>query len=173
MACHHPRILVLGLLLVSLLGTLGTASCEQSGFVYGLTADSEAVSGCFPPLDCPAVFAQSMSGTFRLTEVPFAAPSLFDTFLVSDVYWLMRLGGEDLPITGSGLYTRGVGSPSTHRLQLVLRVGDQELEDFDSGLVEAGGEFPAIDIRISMNGEQFVDTVIDVRAIRFPANGGS
>jgi hypothetical protein len=65
-------------------------------------------------------------------------------------------GGEDLGDVGA----------------LVLRVGDQELEDFDSGLVGGGSEFPAIDIRISINGEQFTQTMIDVRAIRFPANTG-
>jgi hypothetical protein len=167
---HRSRTLVLGLLLISLLGTLGPTNCEQAGAVYGLTADSGVQTGCFPPLACPIAFAESLGGTFRLTEVPVAAPSLFDTFLVSDVYWLMRLGGEDVPITGSGLYTRSVGLPSTHRLQLVLRVGDQELEDYDSGLVEGGDGFPAaIGIRISIHGEQFFDTVIDVRALRFPA----
>lgn len=170
---HRQKPLMLGVLLVSLLGALGPANCEHRGAVYGLTADSEFQSGCFPPLACPALFAESIGGTFRLTETPFAAPSLFDTFLVTDVYWLARFGGEDVPITGSGIYTRSAGSQPRHRLQLALRVGDQERDDFDSGLVVGGSEFPDIDIRISINGEQFVDTVIDVRAIPFPAETGS
>jgi hypothetical protein len=50
-------------------------------------------------------------------------------------------------------------------------VGDEEAE-FDSGLVGASSEFPDIDVRISIHGEQLFDTVIDVRAVPFPAKAG-
>lgn len=140
--------------------------------MYGLTLDSSLVSGCFPPLACPVVLAQGISGTFRLTAAPFAAPSLFDTFLVSDVYWLTRMAGEDVPITGSGTYIRGGKSGLQQRLELDLRVGKDEVERFDSGLVPveppSPGKPPGIDVAISIHGGRFVDTVIDVRSIPFP-----
>jgi hypothetical protein len=168
----RPKRLLLSVLLVSLVGILALTSCEVRGGVYGLNADSQLQEGCFPPLACPVLIAESIGGTFRLTEAPFAAPSLFDTFLVTDVYWLTRLGGEDVPITGSGTYIRGGEFALMNRLQLDLRVGDQEVQSFDSGLVVVGSGAD-IDIRISIHGEQFFDTVIDVRAIRFPADPGS
>ena len=166
----RPKLLLMSALLASLLGVLAPTSCELRGRVYGLTADSQLQMGCFAPLSCPVLIAESIGGTFRLTEAPFAVPSLFDTFVITDVFWLARLGDEDVLITGSGIYIRGGEFALMHRLQLTLRVGDHEVKHFDSGLVVGGSEFPAIDIRISINGEQFFDTVIDVRAIPFPAD---
>ncbi len=70
----RPRHLLLGALLVALAGALAPTGCEVRQGVYGLTLDSSLVSGCFPPLACPVVLAESVSGTFRLTAAPFAAP---------------------------------------------------------------------------------------------------
>jgi hypothetical protein len=170
------RGLLLAVLVVAGL-VLAPSGCELRQGVYGLTADSTFAAGCFPPLACPGVFAESLGGTFRLTEAPFAgpsaAPSLFDTYLVTDVYWLARYLGEDVPITGSGVYTRGGESSLMQRMQLDLRVGDEEVQRFDSGLVPVDQVGPGIDVAISINGMQFIDTVIEIRAIPFPAEPGA
>ena len=160
-------MLVVGLAL-ALLGAQQTGSCGQPGRVYGLTADSSFQVGCFPPLLCPVAIADALGGTLRLVRIPQEEPALFDAFAVSDVYWLVRIGGEDIPITGWGVYRIGGELALQQRLILKLRVGDEEAQVFDSGLVMAEGEFPNLDITISINGQQGFDTVIDVRAIPFP-----
>jgi hypothetical protein len=168
-----PSAFVLLALLVASGLSLAPSGCQLPQGVYGLTDDSTFATGCFPPLACPGVVAESLVGTFRLTKVPFAepsaAPSRFDTYLVTDVDWLARYPGEDVPITGSGTYTRGGESELTQRMQLDLQVGDAEVQRFDSGLVPVDQVGPGIDVTISINGMQFVDTVIRVRAILLPA----
>ena len=52
-------------------------------------------------------------------------------------------------------------------MQLDLRVGDQPVQHFDSGLVVGGGGFPELDVRVSVNGQFCYDTVIDVIASPF------
>ena len=88
-----------------------------------------------------------------------------------DLFWLVRVGGEDVPITGSGSYWIGGESAREHRLKLALRIGEEERQRFDSGFVpvEPPG-FPRIDVRISIHGAMFFDTVIDVRAVPFPSH---
>jgi hypothetical protein len=152
---------------LSLLGA--TRTCDLHKPVYGLTADSTFTQGCFPPLLCPVAIGPDVGGTFRLIEVPQPELAPFQVYRVVDVYWLARYGGKDVPITGSGPYQIEGEFALQHRLQLDLRVGDEDVQSFDSGLVVAdGAPFPAIDIRISIHGETFFDTVIDVRSIPFP-----
>lgn len=141
--------------------------CAHPGTVYGLSADSTAVvEGCFPPLACPSALSD-IRGTFRL--LPLRSGPLLEEFAVVDVYWLVRVNGEDLRITGFGTYQIGGEFVTEQRLQLALQVGDGEVELFDSGLVDTVPVvFPDLDIRISVNGETFIDTVIDVRAVPFP-----
>lgn len=161
------RLLVPALAALSLLGA--TARCESRGTVYGLTADSLFQQGCFPPLACPGVIGQALGGTFRLVPVPQPPGSPFDVYAVEDVYWLARFSGEDIPITGSGTYTIGGEFGILQRMQLQLRVGDAPIQQFDSGFTPVGGAvFPEIDVRISIHGEMYLDTVIDVRALPFP-----
>ena len=140
--------------------------CAQVGTVYGLTADSTAViEGCFPPLACLSVLSD-IRGTFRL--VPLRVGVLFEEFAVVDVYWLVRVNGEDLRVTGFGEYQIGGEFVTEHRLQLTLQLGDGEVQFFDSGFVDTVPVvFPDIEVTISVNGETFLDTVIDLRAVPF------
>ena len=141
--------------------------CAQVGTVYGLTADSTAiVDSCFPPLLCPSKPPSDIRGTFRL--VPLRVGVLFEEFAVVDVYWLVRVNGEDLRVTGFGEYQIGGEFVTEHRLQLTLQLGDGEVQFFDSGFVDTVPVvFPDIEVTISVNGETFLDTVIDLRAVPF------
>lgn len=161
-----PRSVAGVLLLLGLTGANG--NCEQPqapASVYALTADSRMLEGCFAPLDCPVAGSEDLGGTFRLELV--AAGGAVDLYAVRDVFWLVRIYGEDVPITGSGTYLDGLVQD---RLQLELTIGDEEAQRFDSGRVPGRGPLGSsdIDIAISINGQQHFDTVIDVRAVAFP-----
>jgi hypothetical protein len=137
--------------------------------VYALTADSSFARGCFPPATCPTVLAEDLGGTFRTRLVQ--AGGLGDLYEVRDVFWLVRFGGEDVPITGAGAYLDGV---SEDQLALELRVGDEEPELYTSGPVPSGPPgSTAIDIPISIHGGMLFDTVIEVRAVAFPERAAS
>jgi hypothetical protein len=157
-------------LAIPLLGTNGT--CERDPHavpgavegVWALTADSAMMEGCFAPLRCPVAIAEDLGGTFRLQLL--AAGARADVYEVRDVFWLARIHGEDVPITGSGTYVDGL---SEDRLQLELRVGDEPPQVFESGLVPSGPPGAReIDIEVSIHGGMYFDTVIDVRAVAFP-----
>lgn len=124
------------LLLTLPLALLGAQStCERSGpeTVYALTADSQLARGCFEPLACPVAVSEDLGGTFRLRLQ--LAGDLFDLYEVREVFWLARIHGEDVPITGSGFYLDGVAED---QLQLNLRIGDEDVQAFDSGRVPGG-----------------------------------
>ena len=158
--------LVLTLAALLLLGAEGScAPRSDRGTVYALTADSTLARGCFAPLACPVALAEDLGGTFRLA--PIFSDELTDVYAVREVFWLARIGGTDTPITGSGTYSDGV---TEDRLRLKLRVGDAEPQVFDSGLVPSappGAE--EIAITVSINGQRFIDTVIEIRAVAFPS----
>jgi hypothetical protein len=142
-------------------------SCDggaRSETVYGLTADSTLAEGCFPPLRCPVALSESLGGTFRLRLL--AAGDSADLYEVRDVYWLARLHGEDVPITGSGTFIDG---PVDDQMHLELRIGDDERQAFDSGPVRSDSRgVDQIDITVSINGQSYFDTVIDIHAAAFP-----
>jgi hypothetical protein len=153
--------------IVALLLVGANGSCDPSAAkpdeVYGLTAESTLAQGCFAPLACPVALSPYIGGSFRLHWL--AGGAAFDLYAVQDVYWVARIAGQDLPITGSGLYVDGVDED---RLRLDLRVGDAPPQSFDSGVVPSGPPGSSdIDITISINGQSYLDTVIDVRAIAF------
>jgi hypothetical protein len=99
-------------------------------------------------------------GTFRMT--PAAPDPMFEVFDITEVNWL--LPGLDDRVTGSGTYRIGGEFARMHQLQLDLKVGDREVERFDSGLVAGGAEFPAIGVSISLNGIACFDRVFRVDA---------
>lgn len=157
----------LGAVLVAL-AVLGNDGCERPGTVYGLTVDSSFVHGCFPPALCPALLAD-LRGTFRLRELAASARDPFArTFVVNEVFWLVRRGDEDVRVRGWGIYRREGEFAQLHRLTLHLSLGGEVPQIFDSGLVPTGaGAFPEIDARVSKNGERLFDTVFHVRAVPF------
>ena len=148
---------------VGLLGAAGPRGCLPHAAFYSLLSESQFTRGCFGPCLCPVMLAQELRGSFILIEDPVPA-SPFRDFDVSGVRWWVTLAGASVPITGSGHYRVGGEVAVTQQLQLDLRVGDAPIQHFDSGVVAGGGEFPAIDVRISVNGAFCFDTVIDVVA---------
>ncbi len=140
--------------------------------VYRLQEDASLVQGCFPPCLCPIQLGDDLRGTFELRPLPTANP-LFRTFAVRQVNWLVRLGGVDQRVIGSGIY-RVANLPlgPLHELVLDLVIGDEHGAPvrFDSGLVPGGqrGRFPAIDIQIDANDLSCFDTLIHVRARSVP-----
>ncbi len=161
----HRDGLLLALAALLLVGADG--SCvprPQRGTVYALTADSSLARGCFAPLACPIALAEDLGGTFLL--VPSSVDGPTSVYAVREVFWLARIGGTDTQITGSGTYFDGV---TEDRLLLQLRVGDAEPQLFDSGPVPGGppgsSEFA---ITVSIHGQKFMDTVIEIRAVAFP-----
>ena len=157
--------LLLTLAALLLIGADGSCvPLSQRGTVYALTADSSFARGCFAPLACPIIMAEDLGGTFRL--VPISVGGLTDVYAVREVFWLARIDGTDTPITGSGIYSDGV---TEDRLRLYLRVDDAESQVFDSGPVPSAPPGSAeFAITVSINGQRFIDTVIEIRAVAFP-----
>ncbi len=65
---------------------------------------------------------------------------------------------------GFGTYKVGGEFAVQHQLKLLLKVDREESALFDRGLVPGGGNFPRIDIPISISGAVCFDTVIDIHA---------
>lgn len=148
--------------------TLGATHTRASA-LYVLAEGTQLQEGCFPPCLCPLFLWEEVRGTFRLAPSEKRDPvSLFD---VSDVKWRIERGDTEVTITGSGTYRRGGEFALMHQLALDLAIGDEPPRHFDSGLVPGGAEFPAIAIRISLNGEVCYDTVIHVIAKPFAGCG--
>ena len=135
---------------------------------YGLTRDTTYQRGCFPPCLCPLFQQQPVRGTFALVQLE--SGPLFTDYAVVNVNWQVLsptpkgpAGG--FPLTGFGLYRIGGEVAVQHQMGLELYVnGDRDLTHFESGLVAGGGNFPAIDILLSVNGGYCYDQVIDLHA---------
>ena len=153
--------------LVVLLAATGATDCEHVTS-YALLPESGLTQGCFEPCMCPISTLQPLSGTFQLAERLAKEPSLFREFVVFFVDWKVLRGKESVPITGSGLYRVGGEFALQQRMELDLRIGDDPAQHFDSGWVVGGGEFPDLDVRVSINGQFCYDTVIDILASPLP-----
>src|SRR5881396_220630 len=77
-----------------------TPASAQTSTLYRLNKDSTFQQGCFPPCLCPIMIAVPVKGTFVLTPTGF--DGLFNTYAVTDVNWLVSIGGTDTIVTGSG-----------------------------------------------------------------------
>ena len=128
--------------------------------IYQLTPQSSFEEGCFPPCLCITHYYDGLIGTFRMT--PGAPDPRFQVFDITEVNWLVpRLGYR---VTGKGTYRIGGEFARMHQLQLDLKIADRDVQHYDSGLVQGGAEFPAIDLAIAMNGMICTDTVFHVQA---------
>jgi hypothetical protein len=107
-------------------------------------------------------------GTFVLTANGF--DGLFDQFVVTEVNWKVTLPDGEVRVTGSGTYRVGGEFAIQHQLSLDLKVGDDPVQHFDSGLVAGGGDFPRINITISIHGQYCFDTVFSLDAAPIPPN---
>ncbi len=162
----RARALALALALLPL-------ACQPPGpgTLYTLAPESVLLDGCFGDCLCPVRITEDLYGHFVLTELPILAPGPRRLFSVTDLAWRAVRGDEEIVITGDGMYTLDPLEKS-HRLTLRLRFDGGPTEEFDSGLVPGGEEFPEIAIRVSMNGEvECFDTVFDLRALPVESPG--
>jgi hypothetical protein len=135
---------------------------------YALLPESTFQQGCFPPCLCPVGVLQPISGTFVLVDL--AQGPLFTEFAVVNVDWLVApfsgaSGSAGTPVSGFGIYRVGGEFAAQQQLGLDLRVGEAAQVFFDSGLGLGGGDFPRIDIVVSVNGGACHDIVIDLHAL--------
>jgi hypothetical protein len=112
------------------------------------------------------MIAVPVKGTFVLTPTGF--DGLFNTYAVTDVNWLVSIGGTDTIVTGSGTYKVGGEFALLQQLSLDLQVGTNKVQHFDSGLVSGPAPFPDIKVAISVNDQQCFDTVFQVSASPVP-----
>lgn len=141
---------------------------------YALLPESTFQRGCFPPCLCALGTQERIIGTFTLVDL--GQGPLFAEFAVHSVDWRAGLFPEaaswnDVPVRGFGIYRVGGEFAVQQQLGLDLGVGSEPPVHFDSGLVDGGGEFPRIDIVISVHGGVCFDTVIDLHAL--PIDGGT
>ncbi len=139
----------------------------QTGTLYRLNQDSSFQQGCFPPCLCPILAPGSVKGTFVLTPTGF--DGLFNTYAVTDVNWVLSIGGSDMIVTGSGTYKIGGEFALQQELSLDLQVGGNKVQHFDSGLVAPGAKpFPNVNVTISVHGQVCFDKVFAVSASPVP-----
>lgn len=134
--------------------------------LYRLDKGTDYEQGCFPPCLCPVLFQEGVKGTFVLT--PAGVDPLFTNYTVTGINWMVNLGGTDTYISGSGTYRIGGEFALQQELTLDLKVGDNKVERFTSGLVTGPAPFPAIAITISINNQTCFDTVFKVQASPVP-----
>jgi len=134
--------------------------------LYRLDKGSDYQQGCFAPCLCPVLFQERVKGTFVLT--PSGVDPLFRTYTVTGINWMVTLGGTDTFVTGSGTYRIGGEFALQQELTLDLKVGDNKVERFTSGLVTGPAPFPAIAITIAINNQTCFDTVFRVQASPVP-----
>jgi hypothetical protein len=139
--------------------TLLEIHARPASTVYRLGRESLYLRGCFGPCLCPVILQQPIAGTFRLHRKGF--DGLFSYFGITDVNW--KVDGLNLHLTGTGSYRVGGEFAIQHQLVLDLSANGGPIEHFDSGLVQGGGEFPAINIDV-FHGEHCLDTMIRVQA---------
>jgi hypothetical protein len=161
-----------GPILVAILGcALGVGLCSVTPAVadsnptfYALEEASTFDYGCFEICACPIV-TQRLRGRFELK--PAGVDPLFAYYEVTNLKWqVFGWDHQRVDITGSGKYRVGGEFAAQHQLALDLKVGDQPEQHFDSGLIQGGGEFPKIDIQVSIHLEKTCfDTVINVVAV--------
>lgn len=138
--------------------------------VYRLEAESTYRNACFDPCDCVLDLRSALSGTMILTRVPATTPGT-RRYEVSDVNWRINIGGGDVLVRGSGVYTwypsLGPLTVLAHRLELDLRIGEGAAPvRFDSELIAGAsdGEWPAINIVIDMNNQVCADQVFSIES---------
>jgi hypothetical protein len=132
--------------------------------IYRLTPASTYQDGCFDPCACPVQLQGGLIGAFKMTPAP--PDPLYRIYKISDLNLLVPEYGTW--VTGSGTYKVGGEFALTQELSLDLQVGDRAVQHYDSGMVVGGGDFPALDLTVSMNNMVCHDTVLRVAALPVP-----
>jgi len=144
---------------------------------YVLAPGATHEHGCCPrltPCDCLCFGPVPMVGDFAL--VPLSDNGLFRDFAVVNINWrvLSPPTNQIVPIHGFGTYRVGGEVAVQHQLSLELWLGNTGPTHFDSGFVVGGGQFPMIDIPVSltaMDPTACTDTILHV--IANPAVGNA
>jgi hypothetical protein len=140
-----------------------------SGAIYMMTPKATYQEGCFPPCMCPIMIEQPVTGTFQLVYNGVDSTGV-DTYAVEDVNWTVPFFNPELRITGAGKYSIGSPSPITlmqQRMELDLKVGDNEVAHFDSGWVPLG-DLSRLHVVVSMHNQFCFDRVVTIDAVRVP-----
>lgn len=143
------------------LGAAPSRALDSS--LYKLTEESHYIEGCFDPCMCPIFMNISLQGSFQLLPVSQTEDGAFFDVLAVD--WAFIQEGEIVPVSGSGLYQV---EAEQHRLTLDLKVGDDPVQHFDSGLVPLQSELPGISISVALNDFFCYDYVFGIIAIPAP-----
>lgn len=155
-----PLVLLISLSFAPAFAQIGAIGAPQAA-IYRLTAASGYQDGCFDPCACPVQLRGGLIGTFKMTPAP--PDPLYRVFNITDLNWLVPEYGTW--VTGSGTFKVGGEVALTEELSLDLKVDGRDVAHYDSGLVAGGGDFPAIDLTISMNNMVCHDTVFHVVAL--------
>jgi hypothetical protein len=113
---------------------------------YELDGESHVAIGCFGGCACPVFPGGTLAGHFTLTPIETRGP--FELHEVTGIEWLAVTHDLALRFTGEGLYRIGGELGLEQQLVLDLRINGGPVQQFDSGLVAGGYDFPAIDIAI-------------------------
>jgi FlgD Ig-like domain len=131
--------------------------------LYQLIDNSNFEAGCFGPCACPVITTSAIRGTFLLHRV--SVDPLYTTYAVSDVRWNLPDLPTPVQIQGSGTYKVGGEFAVQEEMVLDLAFDSGAPLHFDSGLVPGGGEFPDINVRVSLHQNTACrDTVLDLKA---------
>ncbi len=152
--------------LVTTGATYAQSITDSTPALYRLNNGSGNGVRCSDGCVCPLIPDVSAKGTFVLTPTGF--DGLFTTFAVTEVNWFLSTGGLDTMVTGSGSYKIGGEFAVQQQLSLDLKVGDNPVEHFDSGLIAGPAPFPDINITISMHVQPCFDTVFTISASPVP-----
>lgn len=143
-----------------------TSAASPAPTIYRLNKTSTYRHGCFAPCMCPVMESGSERGTFTLSFVGY--DGLFSVYRIRDVSWIVTAPSGEIQVTGSGTYRVGGEFAIQQRLEMDLQVGTNPVDHYDSGLIAGGGDFPRINLTISIHGQYCFDTVFGVDASPVP-----
>jgi hypothetical protein len=159
------RTLILGAVaaLAAIWPHSSAAQTTKDPTLYKLESTSTFNTGCFGPCACPVLTPSAIRGTFFLRQV--SVDPLYTNYEVSNVQWTLPDMPTPVQIQGSGTYRVGGEFAVQHQLVLDLSFDSGAPMRFDSGLVLGGGEFPDINIRVSLHQNSACrDTMLDLHA---------
>jgi hypothetical protein len=141
----------------------------DGGAIFMMAPAAQYQEGCFPPCMCPIMVEQPVTGTVKLVYKGLDGTGV-NSYAVEDVNWTVPFFDPPLRITGSGKYSIGSPSPITlmqQRMELNLKVGDNDVAHFDSGWVPLG-DMSRLSITVSMHNQFCFDHVVTIDAVRVP-----
>ncbi len=128
-----------------------------------LTNDAAYTEGCLPPCLCPIFSSADLHGRYGLVELQNFGTYIEYAVVNADFRVRSPFTPPSERFDGFGRYTRISGFAGwIHQMELDLSVDGGPLTRFDSGAVNGGGDYPAVDITLAQNGFFCYDTILDV-----------